>query len=996
MSYNNNNINPYLESGKNSQNSSSQTLDPKKLSTEKFEHNATPNYFISRPSSPLPKRRQQLAPALKTDVLQNSPTNNNGNMPSSAGSELDTDDDIINHYINSPEQFSGRMSPLEYSFKATNLSNKKSDKRLSQLKTETTDAAIVKEFAITSPDKLTMIPPKISSNESPGRDIGDKRMLSTASNPISVSSEISLQNETPHLSSSELQLSENFKKEQDEWAEKGAAKIVQEVKDDQTGEVFKKLVSRGIKDFKFGNEIGDGSFSRVLLATSVHDVNEKYAIKILSKSYLVKQNKVKYVNIEKTALQRLHKLPTVVKMFFTFQDQNSLYFVLEYAPNGDFLSIMKKYGSLSEECVRYYSAQIIDAINDLHVNGIIHRDIKPENILLDKDKKIKLTDFGTAKILEKGGSNNKYDLLTRSKSFVGTAEYVSPELLNDSYTDYKCDIWAFGCILFQMVAGKPPFKASNEYLTFQKVQKIQYAFTAGFPTIIRDLVKRILIKQPENRLEIVDIKNHLFYKDIDFNSIWQESPPLIQPFKMNAKSMAPIPELSNQPLPGPQKMLKRSAGPPLYTNTSSISSDSSKSKASPSTPTKPSTSSKKNSLDPRTQDILDQANKKVQQRKLQKMSSQKTVLKKNGNESKNAAMAAMATLNNKPGISSQNSSSEKRVGRKTQTGSTKAGSPSTASFNNGNTKKYGNNSKSDSLSNNIIKAITPYLLNDEKVMKTDVVDCINTPTTTLNKLLVQKRTTLKDLPLFESLPHYNTDNSYPAHKSINKPLIVFDIPDNNLLDPLFWTQDANTPLVLLKNSDYKEKQYPLDVSHYESKMCCITNLGRMLLFVKGETNYTYYLQFILELNHKNTYLREITPSKHELTTKYQFVFSDQENSSILFSIPQSDCISWMNCMKRCLSYETSKKVTTPNPMTNNGGKERMFDNFVSMRENQRSMRQKPNKPESSVNLINGLPSFANNPEERSNNTVVTDDTDSPASPNTNKLLSVKKFLTRKQ
>lgn len=147
-----------------------------------------------------------------------------------------------------------------------------------------------------------------------------------------------------------------------------------------------------------------------------------------------------------------------MKLFFTFQDESSLYFLLEYAPNGDFLSVMKKYGSLSEDCTRYYSAQIIDGIKYLHSKGIIHRDIKPENILLDKDMKVKITDFGTAKILEpknEDEDNPEFNLLTRSKSFVGTAEYVSPELLNDSYVDARCDIWAFGCMVFQMIAGKP-------------------------------------------------------------------------------------------------------------------------------------------------------------------------------------------------------------------------------------------------------------------------------------------------------------------------------------------------------------------------------------------------------------------------------------------------------------------------------------------------------------------------------------------------------------
>lgn len=345
-----------------------------------------------------------------------------------------------------------------------------------------------------------------------------------------------------------MQLDPSLKKRRDEWAEKGAARIVRDVTNPKTGHITKEVVKKGIRDFKFGETLGDGSYSTVMVATA-RDTGKKYAVKILSKEYLIRQKKVKYVNIEKNTLQRLNNSRGIIKLYFTFQDETSLYFLLEYAPNGDFLSVMKKYGSLSEECTCYYSAQIIDAIKYLHLKGIIHRDIKPENVLLDREMKVKLTDFGTAKLLDaqQNGSNGEtYDLYTRSKSFVGTAEYVSPELLNDNWVDYRCDIWAFGCIVFQMIAGKPPFKATNEYLTFQKVMKVQYAFTAGFPVVIRDLVKKILLKQPDQRLTIPQIERHYFFRDKNFKdgSVWSDPAPEIQPYKVTAKSMQPVPALN--------------------------------------------------------------------------------------------------------------------------------------------------------------------------------------------------------------------------------------------------------------------------------------------------------------------------------------------------------------------------------------------------------------------------------------------------------------------
>lgn len=307
------------------------------------------------------------------------------------------------------------------------------------------------------------------------------------------------------------------------------------------------VIRRTVKDFEFGKDLGEGSYSTVVLATDKH-TGKQYAVKVLDKRHIIKEKKVKYVNIEKHALNRLNKCDGIISLFFTFQDKFSLYFVLDYASNGELLTLIKNYGTLNEECTRHLGAQILDAIKNMHENGVVHRDIKPENILLDDNFRIKITDFGTAKLLEKrkngDSAEEEYPVDVRAKSFVGTAEYVSPELLESKYCGKPGDIWAFGCILYQMVAGKPPFKATNEYLTFQKITKLQYAFSAGFPLILRDLIKQILVLQPSRRASIAQIQDHYFFKDVNFqdpSSLWTAPLPELSPYKMTAKSMMKMP-----------------------------------------------------------------------------------------------------------------------------------------------------------------------------------------------------------------------------------------------------------------------------------------------------------------------------------------------------------------------------------------------------------------------------------------------------------------------
>lgn len=296
------------------------------------------------------------------------------------------------------------------------------------------------------------------------------------------------------------------------------------------------------QDFNFGKQLGIGSYSTVVYATDKQTLRQ-YAIKILNKQHIIKEKSEKYVTIEKSTLNRLGKdnHHGIIKLYYTFQDKNSLYFVLDYATHGELLSLIKRLGSLDENCVRYFGAQILDAIDFMHKQGVIHRDLKPENILLDDKMRVKITDFGTAKLLDldtpkiKPGLKGKSVVSNdqRAKSFVGTAEYVSPELLNDKSQGKPCDIWAFGCIIYQLLAGRPPFQATNDHLVFTKIVKLQYSYPPRFPQILRDLIKHLLVLDPNRRWLIPQIKKHEFFASVEWTTkgIWNKKPPRFQPFK---------------------------------------------------------------------------------------------------------------------------------------------------------------------------------------------------------------------------------------------------------------------------------------------------------------------------------------------------------------------------------------------------------------------------------------------------------------------------------
>ncbi|CAO1627954.1 unnamed protein product [Sympodiomycopsis kandeliae] len=364
---------------------------------------------------------------------------------------------------------------------------------------------------------------------------------------------------------------------------------------------------RNKEDFEFGDVLGEGSYSTVIMAwdllsnpaaigngprpkatvtpaaamagesTSdawIRDNMKAYAIKVLDKIHILKERKQKYVGVEKEALSLLIRHPGVVTLYWTFQDAESLYFVLELAGKGELLTYIKKLGSFDEATTRFYAAQVCETIAGMHKAGVIHRDIKPENILLDNNMRVKITDFGSAKIVPSAerraaaadsGDVKKVQELqekdtkerSRASSFVGTAEYVSPELLTEKAASEASDFWAFGCVLFQMLAGRPAFKANSEYQTFQKIIKRDIDFPVQLSETARDLLDRLLVLDPAERLGsgpngVEEIKSHPFFKGMSWgDELWkmpvpemktglQGPPPIKEPIRGEPPSMGDI------------------------------------------------------------------------------------------------------------------------------------------------------------------------------------------------------------------------------------------------------------------------------------------------------------------------------------------------------------------------------------------------------------------------------------------------------------------------
>ncbi len=255
--------------------------------------------------------------------------------------------------------------------------------------------------------------------------------------------------------------------------------------------------------YLMGETIGEGAFAKVKVAVHIQ-TNEKVAIKILDKEKTLKEeDDINRVQKEIDILKKL-KHKNIIQLYEIMESKKNLYIVMEYCEGKELFEYIVKRKKLSEiEACKFFQ-EMMDALEYLHENNITHRDLKPENLLLDYKRSIKISDFGLSTI-----KNSEHSLLGTP---CGTPNYAPPEMLRgDEYNGLFSDIWSCGIILYAMLCGYLPFSESKEQIIYQKIIDHQYEYPNFLSKLAVDLLKNILKVDPNERLNIIQIKKHPWF-----------------------------------------------------------------------------------------------------------------------------------------------------------------------------------------------------------------------------------------------------------------------------------------------------------------------------------------------------------------------------------------------------------------------------------------------------------------------------------------------------
>lgn len=281
----------------------------------------------------------------------------------------------------------------------------------------------------------------------------------------------------------------------------------------QTNKEFSDVT---LDDLEVIGTLGVGGFGRVELVKCRNKLSKALALKCLKKQHIVETQQQEHVYSEKNILMHT-KHNFITRLYKTFKDKKYIYMLMEASLGGELWTILRDRGWFDDNTTRFYIACVVSAFEYLHGHGIIYRDLKPENLLLDKDGYIKMVDFGFSKNVENG---------RKTWTFCGTPEYVAPEIILNKGHDRAVDFWALGILMYELLAGTPPFTASDPMKTYNIILR-------GFDQIdvprhvnrtAVTLMKRFCRENPVERIGyqkdgVNDIKKHRWFQGFDWEGL---------------------------------------------------------------------------------------------------------------------------------------------------------------------------------------------------------------------------------------------------------------------------------------------------------------------------------------------------------------------------------------------------------------------------------------------------------------------------------------------
>ncbi|THU61844.1 hypothetical protein C4D60_Mb07t27540 [Musa balbisiana] len=348
-----------------------------------------------------------------------------------------------------------------------------------------------------------------------------------------------------------------------EVSEEEQNNILKNLEKKETEYMRRQRHKMGVDDFELLTIIGRGAFGEVRLCKE-KTTGHVYAMKKLKKSEMLRRGQVEHVKAERNLLAEVDSA-YIVRLYFSFQDEEYLYLIMEYLPGGDMMTLLMRKDTLTEDEARFYVAETVLAIESIHKHNYIHRDIKPDNLLLDQHGHMKLSDFGLCKPLDSSSFPNlnepehamgrnirptlddkRFNVAPAPRrtqqeqlqhwqknrrmlaySTVGTPDYIAPEVLLKKGYGVECDWWSLGAIMYEMLVGYPPFYSEDPMSTCRKIvnwrNHLKFPEEAKLSSEAKDLISRLLCNV-EHRLGTKgahEIKAHVWFRGIQWERLYQ-------------------------------------------------------------------------------------------------------------------------------------------------------------------------------------------------------------------------------------------------------------------------------------------------------------------------------------------------------------------------------------------------------------------------------------------------------------------------------------------